>query len=416
MIRNRQIAVRNDNCIHCGFCTQYIACPAGTDGCIGCGACVTACPQGARSLKVVAAGKTSGKAEKKEKINLIEFEVNGQPQQVLGPISVSKALEQLGIIPERENRSVSGHADSPETCGTGGCWNCAVLIDGRQVRGCVTALRSGMKIVTRATALEQVTPRRVVSVMRPAPHGHPSIFTHGCNYRCDLCHNWDLTFSSTGASLTPKQAVAQLALQPDKDSWIGISGGEPTINRPWLVDTVQRLRGELPKSRIQLDTNASLLTPDYIDELVAAGVTDVSPDFKAFEIKTFMTLSGVHDKKQAERYMKTVWQAIEYLQTRYADQIFMAVSIPCHPRIHTRTELEAMAAALAALNPDIPVTLTELQPAFRIRHWPYVSPQTMEEAAGFLENKGLRRIMIQGGQGIPQAVEPSELALSTEDL
>jgi hypothetical protein len=42
--------------------------------------------------------------------------------------------------------------------------------------------------------------------------------------------------------------------------------------------------------------------------------------------------------------------------------------------------------------------------------------QGMEEAADFLENKGLRRVMIQGGQGIPRAMEPSELALSTEDF
>ena len=114
--------------------------------------------------------------------------------------------------------------------------------------------------------------------------------------------------------------------------------------------------------------------------------------------------------------MQTVWQAIRHLQGRYADQVFMAVSIPCHPRIHTRSELEKMAVALAALNPDIPVTLTELQPAFRLRNWPCVTRQGMEEAADFLENKGLRRVMIQGGQGIPQAMEPSELALCTEDF
>ena len=121
--------------------------------------------------------------------------------------------------------------------------------------------------------MRQVSAKRVVTVMRPAPHGHPSIFTHGCNYRCDLCHNWDLTFSSTATSLTPSQAVAQLGLQPEKDRWIGISGGEPTLNRQWLVDTVRQLRRSVPESRIQLDTNASLLTPDYIDELIAAGVT-----------------------------------------------------------------------------------------------------------------------------------------------
>ncbi|WP_373498009.1 radical SAM protein [Desulfococcus sp.] len=404
LIQNRQIAVRTGNCIHCGFCTQYIACPAGTDGCIGCGACVAACPQAARDLKIVDVYEAAGG---EGKWNLIDFEVNGQAQQLPGPLSVSKALTQLGVIPEREASSA---------CGTGGCWNCAVLIDGQQARGCVTALRSGMKIVTRQAAIRQVSPKRVVTVMRPAPHGHPSIFTHGCNYRCDLCHNWDLTFSSTATSLTPSQAIAQLGLRPEKDRWIGISGGEPTLNRQWLVDTVRELRGSVPESRIQLDTNASLLTPDYIDELIAAGVTDVSPDFKALEIKTFMTLSGVHDKNLAKRYMQTIWQAIEHLQVRYADQVFMAVSIPCHPRIHTRSELEEMAVALATLNPDIPVTLTELQPAFRSRNWPHVTRQVMDEAADVLENNGLRRVMIQGGQGIPRAMEPSELALSTEDF
>lgn len=413
MIRDRQIAVRNDNCINCSFCTQYIACPAGSDGCIACGACVTACPQSARSLKVVAAGHLSDRAEK---VNPLVFEVNGQVRQLPGSISVSRALEELGYITKKKKTSVSSCADPEDTCGTGGCWNCAVLIDDKRSRGCVTPLRSGMKIITDPKALGEVPPKRVVTIMRPAPHGHPSIFTHGCNYRCNLCHNWDLTFSSTAASLTPMQAVAQLALQPEKDRWVGISGGEPTINRQWLVETVQQLRRSVPESRIQLDTNASLLTPDYIDELIAAGITDVSPDFKAFDIKTFMTLSGVHDKKQSERYMQTAWQAIEYLQTRYADQIFMAVSIPCHPQIHSRSELEEMAVALATINPDIPVTLTELQPAFRIRDLPYIKRKTMEEAASFLENKGLRRIIIQGGQGIPQAVAPSELALCTEEF
>lgn len=412
LIEKRQVAIRNSNCIHCGFCTQYIACPAGTDGCIGCGACVAACPQGARELKTVDVYKAADGVEKR---NLIDFEVNGQAQQLRGSLSVSKALEELGIMSEKETASACTSSNPGSVCGTGGCWSCAVLIDGEQARGCVTALRPGMKIVTRRAAMRPVSPKRVVTVMRPAPHGHPSIFTHGCNYRCDLCHNWDLTFSSTAAALTPSQAVAQLGLRPGKDRWIGISGGEPTLNRQWLVETVRHLRRSAPDGRIQLDTNTSLLTPDYIDELIAAGVTDVSPDFKALKIKTFMTLSGIHDKNLAKRYMQTTWQAIEHLQKRYADQIFMAVSIPCHPRIHTRSELEEMAAALVTLNPDIPVTLTELQPAFRARHWPHVTRRAMEEAADFLQNKGLRCIMIQGGHSIPRAAEPHELALSMED-
>lgn len=406
----RFVAFRNGNCVQCGFCGQYVDCSSKTDGCIGCGACVVACPQAARGLRPISTDKSADCSEHK---NLIDFAVDGEPQQLLGPISVSTALEHLGLGSETDG---SERKSPKAACRTGGCWNCAVLINNVLTRSCITPLRSGMQIVTNPQVVGQATPKRVVTLMRPAPHRNPSIFTHGCNYRCDLCHNWDLTFSSTACALTPAQTVDQLGLRPEKDRWIGISGGEPTLYRKWLVATVRQLRQAAPESRIQLDTNASVLTPDYIDELIAAGVTDVSPDLKALRIETFMKISGVRNKEDAQQYMQTVWQAIGHLHANYADKVFMAVSIPCHPRIHSKSELEEMAAALAALSPEIPVTLTELQPAFRNRDWPLLHRQAMEEALEFLSGAGLKRVMIQGGAGIPQAVDPCDLALSTEEF
>lgn len=406
----RFVAFRNDNCVQCGFCTEYVDCSSKTDGCIGCGACVVACPQAARSLRPIPTNESAGASPSK---HLIDFVVDGVPQQVLGPVSVSTALEHLGL---RSKTGDSNENRSQSACRTGGCWNCAVLINDVLTRSCVTPLRSGMQIVTHPSAVGQARPKRVVTLMRPAPHGHPSIFTHGCNYRCDLCHNWDLTFSSTASALTPEQTVEQLGLRTEKDRWIGISGGEPTLYRKWLVATVKQLRQAAPESRIQLDTNASVLTPEYIDELIAAGITDVSPDFKAIRTETFMKISGVHNRQDAQQYMHSVWQAITYLHTNYADKVFMAVSIPCHPGIQSRRELEEMARALAALNPEIPVTLTELQPAFRNRHWPLLRRQTMEEALEYVSGCGLKRILIQGGASIPQAADPCNLALSTEEF
>ena len=415
LIPRRHIAVRNDNCSRCGFCEQYIDCSSKIDGCIGCGACVVACPQAARFLKAIPVNKPVVESQNRE---LIDFVVDGEPQRILGPVSVSTALGQLGIGIEAAG-SEAGDSESKRpkaSCRTGGCWNCAVLIDGVLTRSCVTALRSGMQIATDQKVVGQATPKRVVTLMRPAPHRHPSIFTHGCNYRCDLCHNWDLTFSSTATALTPTQTVAQLGLQPEKDRWIGISGGEPTLYSQWLVETVRQLRQAAPESRIQLDTNASVLTLDYIDELITAGVTDFSPDFKAFKIETFMKISGVRNRKHAQQYMQTAWRAIVHLNVNYVERVFTAVSIPYHPRIHSRGELEEMATALAALSPGIPVTLTELQPAFRNRGWPLLNRQIMEEASRFLAGAGLKRVIIQGGAGIPRAVDPCDLVLGTEDF
>lgn len=223
-----------------------------------------------------------------------------------------------------------------------------------------------------------------------------------------------MTFSSTGRALNPAETVAQLGLNSEEDYWIGISGGEPTLNRKWLIETVQQLRQKLSDCRIQLDTNASLLSGEYIDELVEAGVTDISPDLKAYRLDTFMKASGISSAERARVYLENSWQAVRYVNENFREQIFMAVSLPCHPKIHSRAELEEMAAALVKIDPELPVTLIELQPAFRHRDWPQISPETMANALSILQNAGLQRVIIQGGKSMPRAVDPLELALSTE--
>jgi MoaA/NifB/PqqE/SkfB family radical SAM enzyme len=45
------------------------------------------------------------------------------------------------------------------------------------------------------------------------------------------------------------------------------------------------------RARFHVDTNATLLTEDYIDELVEAGVTDIGPDLKGFSVETFMKIT-----------------------------------------------------------------------------------------------------------------------------
>ncbi len=396
----RLIATRNQNCLRCGFCEQYLPCAASQNDCIGCSACAIACPQAARQLK---ARTKTGSA--------IHVSLDGRARSFKGPVSVRDALDELNQgLKGRPNDYRRDHG----LCGTGGCWRCAVLIDGILARSCMTPLRQGMEIVTDPEILQQAEPKRIVTLMRPAPHYHPSVFTHGCNYRCDLCHNWDMTFSSSGKALNPAETVSQLRLNPEEDYWIGISGGEPTLNRKWLIETVRELRQKVPDSRIQLDTNASLLSGEYIDQLVKAGVTDMSPDLKAYRLDTFMKACAIPSAERARVYLENSWRAVRYVNDNFRQQLFMAVSLPCHPKIHSRAELEEMAAALVKINPELPVTLIELQPAFRHRDWPRISPETMANALSIMQTAGLQRVIVQGGKGMPRAVDPLELALSTE--
>lgn len=403
MSGKRFIAVRSETCLDCGFCRHFVSCSKmQTGGCIGCGACINGCPQGAIRLQPLADPKSK-----------IHFTVDGKSYTTPGPVSVLEALRELGRVTdalESKAGSIQPH------CSTGGCWNCAVLINGVLDRSCVTPLLEKMEIITAPEILQQVEPKRTVTLMRPAPHFHPSVFTHGCNYHCDLCHNWNLTFSSSKSAIHPKEAVTKLDLDPERDLWIGISGGEPTLNRTWLTELVKALHNSVPGSHIQLDTNASLLTPDYIDELAAAGITDISPDLKALRLDTFIKACGTQSKKIARQYLETSWNAVRYLNETYSKKIFMAVSLPCHPRIHSKAEIEDIGRSIAEINPEMPVTLIEYQPAFQLRDWPFLNPKIMEQAQKILESTGLHKVIIQGGSEIPRAVDPAELALCSEEF
>jgi pyruvate formate lyase activating enzyme len=397
MIHRRRIAVREETCLHCGFCSDAVACPQAA-GCIGCGICIPGCPQEARQLR-----ETAAPGEE------IAFTLDGEPAKSSRRGSVQDVLRELG-------RGRAGDGGGGACCGSGACWSCAVLADGVLARGCVTALRPGMEIVTAGPALEEAEPRRVVTIMRPYPHRHPSVFTHGCNYRCPACHNWDMTFSSRGDAVSPAHAAAALRLDQEHDYWVGISGGEPTLNRRWLVQTVREIRRASAQVRIQLDTNASVLTPGYIDELAAAGVTDISPDLKALRVESFMALCGVGSRERAVRWLETSWRAVRYLHEAMRGQIFTAVSLPYHPRIHSEEELDATARTLARIDRDLAVTLIEYQPAFRLRDWPPLEVEQMAEARRILEKAGLRRIVVQGGPELPLPVDPLELAIGSEDF
>ncbi len=403
MSRKRFVAVRGDDCLHCGFCEDYIDCLRAEAGCIGCGICLKGCPQGSRRLVV-----------RPHRMAEIRCTVNGKPCITENAASVLDLLHELGETGAAGD--VKGVSKDGACCGTGGCWSCAVLVDGALARSCVTPLREGMDIVTDSAALGKVESRRVVTVMRPHPHHHPTIFVHGCNYQCGACHNWDMTFASRSRALTPGEAVSLLRLDPQQDYWVGISGGEPTLNRRWLIDAVQKIRASGDDLRIQLDTNASLLTPDYVDEVVRAGITDISPDLKALNLGPFMQLSGITVPETARRYLDASWHAVRYLCQAYRGRVFTAVSLPYHPAIHSARELAEIAGALVAIDPAMPVTLIEYQPAFRTRDWPFIDPETMENARRILESAGLRRIVVQGGPDLPVAVDPLELALGSEDF
>ena len=399
-------AERSAGCIGCGFCDYYVHCPGSGPNCVGCGACLKGCPTGARVLTPVKGSRAS-----------VEIRVDGESHSVPGKIGLAGALATVGV-----------KGDERFCCGTGGCGACVVIVDGRLTRPCCTGVTQGMEIVTDREAIEALPPLRVVTFFPGHLHASMSMFTHGCNYACDFCHNWELTFSSSDRALTPEQAaqvtdqmIQQMAKMqqgrapagPGGNQRTGISGGEPTLNRRWLVEYISRLKATTPEVRIQLDTNASVLTPDYVDELFAAGMTDISPDLKGLTLETFRRITGVADPELATQYLDTSWQAVEYILSEYADRLHVAVAVPYHPEFITGDEVLAMTQKLAAMKKDLDVNLIVYQPAFRRGDASRADDAQVEEVVEAMKSTGLT-VWLQTGEDIPPATTPDELQFSSE--
>jgi pyruvate formate lyase activating enzyme len=78
-----------------------------------------------------------------------------------------------------------------------------------------------------------------------------------------------------------------------------------------------------PQARLHLDSNGTLLTPDYIDQLAReAGVADIGVEPRGVGVPTFQRVTGAADTELAGRYLETAWQAVEYMVATYPDWVF----------------------------------------------------------------------------------------------
>jgi pyruvate formate lyase activating enzyme len=406
-----KVARKTEDCKNCGFCDQI--CPS-PDNCIECGACVDACPYEARVLEEIS-----------ERRKEIKIKVNHERYTVLEGITVLRALELLGFttLPFKDNKGVwEGELSDTEIlapCRTGGCWSCAVIIDGDLKPSCVTPVEGGMEIITGRDTIEKKEPKRVVSGFqghavggvgtpywikpRSIPLGFRFIevacFSHGCILRCPTCQNWEITYSAVEEPLSPAEAARIMSYERRRFGVdrMAISGGESTLNRRWLLEYLKELKrlNRDEKARLHVDTNAVMLTEDYIDALYLADATDIGADVKGLELDTFIRITGIKDRELAKKLLDTEWKAIKYLVENYSDKMFAGIGVPYNEAFISLDEIYKIGERIAGWSPDIQVCALYYRPAFRRMDIRKPSYEDMLKVKEVLEDSGLRCVICQ---------------------
>jgi len=168
----------------------------------------------------------------------------------------------------------------------------------------------------------------------------------GCNFRCKGCFR--PARDGGGTLLTATETLermerACLNYYGKVPAEAMITGGEPTIDKEYLLSLVNGLK-EKGFEKIVLMTNGYELgvDEDYVPELEEAGLTEAHVDLKAYSEDVHRWYTGKSNK--------LVLRAIEKLN---ASRIELLVQTIYMPGIVDEGEIERIAKFLASLNPNM---------------------------------------------------------------
>ncbi|MBR1494051.1 MAG: radical SAM protein [Acidaminococcaceae bacterium] len=145
--------------------------------------------------------------------------------------------------------------------------------------------------------------RQILSEILPirTPLGMDIHITHFCNFHCNYCvlTQSEADFKKSGLKReimsweTFCLIVRQLKDFESKIKMITMSGIGEALTHPRLVDMVQLLHDANVTDKIQIITNASLLTPELSEKLVKAGLGELKISLQGLTAEKYKEISNV---------------------------------------------------------------------------------------------------------------------------
>ena len=113
-----------------------------------------------------------------------------------------------------------------------------------------------------------------------------TLFTGGCNFYCEYCHNYSLIKpNSNEINIGEDEIIEFLHKRKKILDGICITGGEPSLWGNNLVDFIKRVKNEIGEEfLVKVDTNGS--KPELIEKLIPY-VDFFAMDFKSLDYNLF---------------------------------------------------------------------------------------------------------------------------------
>lgn len=222
---------------------------------------------------------------------------------------------------------------------------------------------------------------------KPLYHYHPgrpilSIGTYGCNLLCSFCQNWSLARGKAddrSERVKPEDVLDMLKREggPAQNIGIAYTYNEPSIWYEFVLDTAKLLNRHGYKNI--LVTNG-YINQEPLRELLPY-IDAMNIDVKAFGDSFYKDYCG----GLKAPVIKTVEIAVKGCHVEITSLIIPTLN-------DNPGELEAMAAWLAELNPDIPLHLSRYFPQYRLNLPP--TPHAVMEEAKKIASKHLRYVYL----------------------
>ena len=145
--------------------------------------------------------------------------------------------------------------------------------------------------------------------------------------------------------------------------------------------TCLRKMNQDKKARLHLDTNATVLTRDFVDRLIDAGVT--------------------WDTDLARKYFENSWDVVKYIiDNYYPERVFIGIGIPYNKAFYPDLEeLAKFGEAIARMDSEVQVCVLDYRPEFRAHNIERPTINEMLKVKKILSDVGLKTVIVQTYMG-----------------